>query len=205
MSAAREAGALGGSPGIDALNEWVEQAQAGDQRAFERLYRMHVDAIYGLCLRMVGDPTRAEGLTQDAFVRAWQKLGSFRREGAFGGWLRRLAIRLVIEDRRKAVRSARWLADEIELETLAESGARGPAGASVPPARVVEILEMERAVAALPAGARMVFLLHDVEGYRHREIAAVAGSSVGTVKAQLHRARMLLRRALAERPEGAPS
>ena len=205
MSAVHQAHAGGASPAIDSANEWAVQAQAGDQRAFERLYRMHVDRIYGLCLRMAGDPGRAEALTQDVFVRAWSKLGGFRAEGPFGGWLHRLAVRVVIEDRRRAARSARWLATDIEVETVAEpSDARSTAGA-VAPMAIEESVELERAVAALPEGARTIFLLHDVEGYRHREIAEMAGISAGTAKAQLHRARMLLRRALAERPEGARS
>jgi len=169
----------------------IARAQAGDQQAFERLYREHVGWVYALCLRMVGDPTEAETLTQDAFVRAWQKLDRYRGSGAFGGWLRRLTVNLVIEDRRARSRRARWLA----------GGDPADHDAPVAPPDTETALDLERAVRRLPEGARIAFVLHDVEGYRHAEIAAWAGLAPGTIKAQLHRARRLLRAALGGREE----
>jgi len=174
-----------------AVTELVEGARGGDSRAFEKLYRMHAGRIHALCLRLTGDPTQAESLTQDVFVRVWRKLDSFRAEGPFAAWLRRLAVNVVLENRRSAKREAAWLAPDGE--------ARLQAGAGSTMARPDRIMDLERAVARLPEGARTAFVLHDVEGYRHREIAAITGLAEGTIKAQLHRARKLLRTALETR------
>ncbi len=184
----------------------VAMAQGGDVAAFEQLYRRFAGQVHAVCLRLVAEPETATRLTQDAFVRAWQRLSSYRGEGAFGGWLRRLTVNVVVEDRRGERRRLRLL-EPLE----GKSGAAGatevpdPAGPSVPgggqPTRAETALDLERAVAGLPAGARLAFVLHDVEGYRHREIAQMTGLAVGTIKAQLHRARRLLRRALTEGPE----
>jgi RNA polymerase sigma-70 factor (ECF subfamily) len=174
-----------------AVTELVEGARGGDSRAFEKLYRMHAGRIHALCLRLTGDPAQAESLTQDVFVRVWRKLDSFRAEGPFAAWLRRLAVNVVLENRRSAKREAAWLAPDGE--------ARLQAGAGSTMARPDRIMDLERAVARLPEGARTAFVLHDVEGYRHREIAAITGLAVGTIKAQLHRARKLLRTALETR------
>jgi RNA polymerase sigma-70 factor (ECF subfamily) len=136
---------------------------------------------------MVADPTEAEVLTQDAFVRAWQKLGSYRFSGPFGAWLRRVSANVVIENRRSRAREARWVEDGVELAHVAAPQRRGESEVAI---------DLERAVAALPPGARMAFVLHDVYGYQHKEIAALANLATGTIKAQLHRARSLLRGAL---------
>jgi RNA polymerase sigma-70 factor (ECF subfamily) len=185
------------APGADA--EWVRRAQAGDLAAFERLYRLHAGMVHGLCLRMVADGELAERLTQDAFVRAWRKLDGYRGEGPFGGWLRRLAVNVVIEDRRQA---ARERGREVSFGEIIEMAPEASGGeipglrtahrADSPEARI----DLERAVAALPAGARQAFVLHDVSGYKHQEIAAMLGLAEGTIKAQLHRARRLLRASL---------
>ncbi len=170
----------------------VRAAQAGDTRAFEQLYRAHVGRTYALCLRMIGDPQHAEVLTQDAFVRAWEKLATYSGQGSFGGWLHRLTANLVIEDRRRAARSAAW------FTSTEDAGERAAA-----PARSIEdALSLERAIATLPPGARTAFVLHDIEGYRHREIAEMIGVASPTVRAQLHRARSLLRRALEDTRKG---
>jgi RNA polymerase sigma factor (sigma-70 family) len=188
----------------DGLADLVRRAQKGDRHAFEQLYRRQVGRIYAICLRMVADRARAEALTQDAFVRAWEKLGTYRGTGAFGAWLGRLATNVVIEEARRRSRRANWLeivsGDEMSAlhgtdTATAVAGQRWAASASQPP-DTETALDLERAIAALPAGARMVFLLHDVEGYKYREVAAHAGIAVGTVKAQLHRARRLLRETL---------
>jgi len=167
--------------------EPVTRARAGDLAAFEELYRENAGRVYAICLRMTADPSRAEELTQEAFVRAWEKLGSFRGSGAFGGWLRRLVINVVLADRRAR---GRRLARETETEDVARF--RQPGEPAPPPAA----MDLEAAIAKLPPGARTVFLLHDVEGYRHDEIAKMLRVASGTSKTQLHRARKLLREAL---------
>ena len=160
-------------------------AAAGDTRAFERLYRAHVARIHGLVRRMLGSDEATE-VTQDVFVRAWQKLGTFRGESAFGTWLHRLAVNVVLTRRAElGTRRSRFIAEEQVLERLpGRPGTRDFA------------LDFEAAIAQLPEGARHIFVLHDVEGYRHEEIAGLLGVTSGTTKAQLHRARLLLRRHL---------
>ncbi|HUF27653.1 MAG TPA: RNA polymerase sigma factor [Gemmatimonadaceae bacterium] len=163
-------------------------AAAGDRRAFERLYRTHVNRIFSLCARMSGDRTRAEELTQDVFVRAWEKLALFRGESAFSTWLHRLAVNVVLNARKTDGRN------RTRFEPVDEEGADAPvARLHFAPG---EMMDLEAAVAKLPPGARRVFVLHDVEGYKHEEIAEMFGVTVGACKAQLHRARMLLRRSL---------
>jgi RNA polymerase sigma-70 factor, ECF subfamily len=165
----------------------VRRAQQGDAAAFEQLYREHVGRVFGLCLRLSGDRARAEELTQDVFVRAWEKLGTFQGRSAFGTWLHRLAANLVLGDRRSETVRVHRVFGTAEPEKFETPGRAPDPGAA---------MDLERAIATLPPGARNVFVLHDVEGYRHEEIAAMQGSAVGTSKAQLHRARRLLREAL---------
>ncbi len=163
----------------------VARATAGDRDAFERVYRAHVGRIYSVCLRMLGDQAEAEEATQDVFIRAWQKLALYRGESAFSTWLHRLAVNLVLS-RRKADGTRRGRqADEGALDLVA--GHAAPAGIGI---------DLEAAIATLPPGARRVFVLHDVEGYKHEEIAEMLGVTSGGTKAQLHRARLLLRKAL---------
>lgn len=170
-----------------AVSETVRLAQQGDVAAFERLYRENVDRIFALCLRMSGDGARAQELTQDVFVRAWEKLGSFEGKSAFSTWLHRLAVNVVLGSRRaEGIRVGKVFGTD-DLEAY-ETPVR--------PADPGQALDLERAMARLPTGARMVFVLHDVEGYKHEEIAEMHGIAVGTCKAQLHRARRLLREAL---------
>lgn len=158
-------------------------AAAGDVRAFERLYRAHLPRVLSLVRRMAG-PRDADELTQDVFVRVWHKLAGFRGESAFGTWLHRLAANVVIERfRTEAARRQRHLDGEAIFETLPSLPRTGDLA-----------LDLEAALEHLPPGARQVFVLHDVEGYKHHEIASLLEISSGTSKAQLHRARMLLRR-----------
>ncbi len=189
----------------EAESSIIRAAQAGDARAFEQIDRRYAGQVYGLCLRMVGDVTTAETLTQDVFVRAWGKLGSFEGRGAFGGWLRRLAANQVIEDRRRLARTRRWVDSNAEVETMDQGrtaatrapNALSPVGGAVVRPRETEIaIDLERAIATLPPGARQVFVLHDISGYRYREIAEMLDVALGTVKAHLHRARSLLRKEL---------
>jgi RNA polymerase sigma-70 factor (ECF subfamily) len=163
-------------------------AAAGDRTAFERLYRRHVDRVYTLCARMVGDRTRAEELTQDVFVRAWEKLHLFRGESSFGTWIHRLAVNVVLNARKSEGR--RW--SRVEDDDEGDGVDRIAALPSTPGDR----MDLDSAIAKLPPGARRVFTLHDVEGYKHEEIAEMLGVTTGATKAQLHRARMLLRGAL---------
>jgi RNA polymerase sigma-70 factor (ECF subfamily) len=165
----------------------VEAAQGGDRLAFERLYRENERRIYGLCLRLSCDAALAEELTQEVFVRAWRKLGSFRCESAFSTWLYPLAVNVALSERRsRRRREARLLATD-EPERLERT----------PPRPAPEQgFDLERALASLPAGARAVFVLHDVEGRTHEEVAEMLGLAAGTSKAQLHRARRLLREVL---------
>lgn len=168
--------------------EWVRRAQNGDVQAFESLYRAHVSRVYALALRMTADPHRAEDLTQDAFVRAWDRLSTFRGDSAFGTWLHRLAVRVVLGDLRSR---GRW-----QEETLDEDGPESSHGEPASTFAHGERIDLERAVAALPPRARAVLVLYDIEGYRHREIAGLLGVTEGTSKTQLFRARRLLREAL---------
>ncbi len=167
-------------------SDLVRQAVAGDMRAFESLYRRHSGRVHGAVWRLSGmNPARADDLTQEAFVRAWQKLDSFRHESAFTTWLHRLAVNVALMDIRRQ-RPEDSVEDDV-LELAAEpvrdfcAGERG---------------DLERAVAALPPRARAVLVLYDIEGWKHEEIANELGMAVGSSKAQLHRARGLLKRAL---------
>lgn len=163
----------------------VALAQSGDGHAFERLYRSHVARVHSLVRRLIPDADPDE-LTQDVFVRAWQKLGLFRGEAAFGTWLHRLAVNMVLSRRGDlARRRQRFLDDDAPLE-MASSRRVTPD----------EAMDLEKAMRTLPNGSRQVFVLHDVEGYRHEEIAELLGVTVGTSKSQLHRARMAMRREL---------
>jgi RNA polymerase sigma-70 factor (ECF subfamily) len=180
----------------------VARAAAGDRGAFEGLYREHVGRVFALCVRMSGDRVAAEELTQDVFVRAWEKLALFRGESAFSTWLHRLAVNVVLH-RRKAdgIRRSRYTSSDEAAEDAGDGAIETAAAASVSPHRSGaagpgDRMDLEAAIAGLPPGARRVFVLHDVEGYKHEEIAGMLGITAGGSKAQLHRARLLLREAL---------
>lgn len=163
----------------------VALAAGGDGSAFERVYRTHVARIHSLARRMLGSH-EADEVTQDIFVRTWQKLGQFRGESAFGTWLHRLAINVVIERRRSfAIQRERTVDDPGALDAL-----------MVTPVRTDLRVDFDYAIEQLPPGAREIFVLHDVEGYKHREIAGMLDITTGTSKRQLHRARMLMRKYL---------
>jgi RNA polymerase sigma-70 factor (ECF subfamily) len=166
----------------------VRRAQHGDLTAFERLYRMHAGRVMALCLRLTSDRRRAEELMQDTFVRAWEKLGSYRGESTFGTWLHRVAVNLFLVGERGDKRRAAHVetTDSLEEFPAAVTGLGDPG----------DRIDLERAIATLPNGARMAFVLHEVEGYKHEEIAAMSGIAPATVRAQLHRARRLLMEAL---------
>jgi RNA polymerase sigma-70 factor (ECF subfamily) len=167
-----------------AERDLVARARSGDETAFAQLYRTHVGRVYAVCLRMVADRAAAEALTQDVFVRAWRGLAGFRGDSALGTWLHRLAVNEVLmAQRAERRREARVLTVDDPAER--EAAPRAPeAGLG---------LDLERAIARLPRGAREVLVLHDVEGYGHAEVGKLLGIAVGTSKAQLFRARRLLR------------
>jgi len=168
---------------------WVEQAQAGNRHAFEQLYRRHCGKIYALCWRMCGgDKALAEDMLQDAFVRAWNKLHLFRGDSKFGTWMHRLTVNVILSDKRIRVKR---LQREQELSEGIERTMVGERDVSAGLRK-----DLEAAIAGLPERARTVLVLYDIEGYRHAEIADITGMAVGSSKAQLHRARKLVRQAL---------
>jgi RNA polymerase sigma-70 factor (ECF subfamily) len=168
--------------------ELVTRAQRGDVGAFEELYRACAGRVFALCLRMCRDRDRAQELLQDVFVRVWEKLGLYRGEASFTTWVHRLAVNVVLEAERKEKRRAGRIDDDDNDERMDLGVARTDS--------VHERLDLQQAVAGLPAGARRVFVLHDIEGYQHNEIAQMTGLAEGTLRAQLHRARKLLMEAL---------
>jgi RNA polymerase sigma-70 factor (ECF subfamily) len=165
------------------IPETVRRAQAGEADAFEALYREQVGRVYALCLRLSGDRAAAEELTQDVFVRLWERLRSFRGESAFSTWLYRLATNVALMAHRARGRRERRVAS-VDDPAVFDRGTETHPG---------EALDLERALARLPAGAREVFVLHDVEGFGHAEVGRLLGIAEGTSKAQLFRARRLLR------------
>ena len=174
---------------VEREQRWVAEAREGSARAFECLYREHVNRVYALCLRMAGNDLTAEELAQEAFVKAWEKLSTFRGESRFGTWLCRLTINTVLTRLKKdGRRGLREVSDNGVLADSAPNQQRANPGLR---------MDLEQAISALPEGARIAFVLHDVEGYRHDEIAEMSGTAVGTSKAQLHRARRLLREKMA--------
>ena len=165
----------------------VRLAAEGDHDAFERLYRDHVDRVYSLALRMT-DEELAEDLTQEVFIRAWSKLDTFRGDARFGTWLHRLAVNHILS-KRESVRKRQ--ARHVPVQSIVDrvtAPIRRSSG---------EALDLESALRTLPARAKEVFVLYDIEGYGHDDIAKMTGVSVGTSKSQHHRARMLLRERLA--------
>ena len=165
----------------------VARAAAGDTRAFEALYRAHVDRVYGLCLRMTGNVGEAEDCAQEAFIQAWKKLGRFRGDSAFGTWMHRIAVNAVLGRIRKSKR------EQDRIQVAAEMGSS--------PASIGDsgnLRDLSDAIDRLPEGARHVFVLNAVYGYTHEESSDMLGVAVGTTKAQLHRARRLLAQQLEE-------
>jgi len=172
---------------IDWEGALVERARAGDTRAFERLYREHTGRVYGLCLRMTREPHTAEDCTQETFINAWRALAQFEIRSSFGTWLHRIAVNVALAKRRKAAR------DEPVPEVEVEEEAVEPDWTLETP---VEVQEIEEAIGTLPEGARDALVLHALYGYSHTEAAQMLGVAEGTCKAQLHRARGLLREKL---------
>lgn len=173
-------------PELDAVT--LERARRRDVGAFESIYRTYVDRIHGLCLRLCGNPQRAEDLTQEVFLRVWERIEAFEGRSRFYTWLYRVAVNRVMDALRSDMqRTRREVADDIVPVAEYPGKGGGPS---------LTAIDLEAALSTLPPGARSVFVLHDVEGYTHEEISSLAGIAIGTSKAQLHRARGLLRQRL---------
>jgi RNA polymerase sigma-70 factor (ECF subfamily) len=173
-------------------------AQQGDAAAFETIYQMHSRRVYALCLRMTGDPTEAEDLTQEAFLQLFRKIHTFRGESAFSSWLHRLTANIVLMRFRKK----RLVAVSLEELTRPDEERERPTiEFGAPDLRLVGVFDrvnLQTAVGQLPEGYKSMFLLHDVQGFEHNEIATMLGCSVGNSKSQLHKARKRLRELLHE-------
>ena len=180
------------NPPIAGEAEAIEAAKNGDAEAFSKLYALHKRRVYTLCLRMLGNVSEAEDMTQEAFLHLFRKLGSFRGESAFSTWLHRLTVNLVLMHLRK--KGLPLVSLEETLEPSQEDGPRKDIGArDLTLSGSVDRVTLERAIENLPPGYRLVFVLHDVEGYEHNEIAGMLECSIGNSKSQLHKARMKLR------------
>lgn len=175
------------TPQIDGDTALVRRAQRADSAAFEVLYRTHVDRIYGLCLRMTGNVAEAEDCTQDAFIQAWNKLDKFRGDSTFATWMHRVAVNTVLGRMRKSKRERDRIEAVSDMTSVPES--IGDSGS---------IQDLEEAMNKLPRGARHVFVLNAVYGYSHDETGDLLGIAAGTSKAQLHRAKRLLRQQLSK-------
>ena len=180
------------NPPIAGEAEAIAKAQAGDAPSFEMLYGLHKRRVYSLCLRMLGNVAEAEDLTQEAFLQLYRKIGTFRGDSAFSTWLHRLAVNVVLMHLRK--KGLPQVSLEETLEPSQEDGPRKDIGArDLMLSGSIDRVTLERAVEDLPPGYRLVFVLHDVEGYEHNEIADMLECSIGNSKSQLHKARMKLR------------
>jgi RNA polymerase sigma-70 factor (ECF subfamily) len=172
--------------------EAITRAQQGDGGCFEALYSMHKRRVYSLCLRMIGNTAEAEDLTQEAFLQLYRKIATFRGESAFSTWLHRLAVNVVLMHLRK--KGLPEVSLQETLEPTEEDGPKKDIGAHDQVlAGSIDRVNLERAVESLPPGYRIIFVLHDIEGYEHNEIAEMMGCSIGNSKSQLHKARMKLR------------
>jgi RNA polymerase sigma-70 factor, ECF subfamily len=194
-------------PKPDKANEAVliERAKQGDESAFEALYQMHKRRVYSLCLRMVSNPAQAEDLAQEAFLQLFRKIGTFRGESAFSTWLHRMTVNVVLMHLRKKGLPSVSLEETLETEEDAPKKEFGAEDMRL--AGSIDRLQLQRAIDKLPPGYKTVFVLHDVEGFEHNEIAEMAGCSIGNSKSQLHKARLKLRDVLkfmrAEKAESA--
>jgi RNA polymerase sigma-70 factor, ECF subfamily len=178
--------------------EVIRLAQQGDAPAFERLYELHSRRVYSLCLRMVGNTAEAEDLTQEAFLQLFRKIATFRGESAFSTWLHRLAVNVVLMRLRKKSAAETSLEEVTEPDEESGGPRRDFGGPDLRLSGSIDRVNLQRAVEQLPPGYKAVFVLHDVQGYEHNEIADIMGCSIGNSKSQLHKARMRLRGLLQE-------
>lgn len=194
LSAARKGNLAGASKKQgDQLSEAeaIDRAKSGDAEAFEVLYNLHKRRVYSLCLRMTTNTADAEDLTQEAFLQLFRKIGTFRGESAFSTWLHRMAVNVVLMRLRR--KGLQVVPIEETVETEEETPKKELGGQDPVLAGSIDRLQMQKAVGSLPPGYRTIFVLHDVEGYEHNEIAEIVGCSIGNSKSQLHKARMKLR------------
>jgi len=187
--------AKSGAPTNGGEDNVLARAQAGDHAAFAQLYSLHKRRIYSLCLRMVGNIAEAEDLTQEAFLQLHRKIATFRGDSAFSTWLHRLAINVVLMQLRKKGLSVISL-DEAMEPSVEERPGRSFGAPDLILSGAIDRMALQRAIDELPAGYRLIFVLHDIEGYEHNEIAGMLDCSVGNSKSQLHKARLKLRDAL---------
>ena len=178
--------------------EAIRLAQQGDAGAFERIYRLHNRRVYALCLRMVGNTAEAEDLTQDAFLQLFRKIGTFRGESAFSTWLHRLAVNVVLMKLRKKTLPETSLEESTDPDDETSGPKREIGAPDLLLSGSIDRVHLERAIEQLPPGYRQVFVLHDVQGFEHNEIARLMECSIGNSKSQLHKARMRLRELLQE-------
>ena len=178
--------------------EAIRRAQAGDPAAFEYLYQLHSRRVYALCLRMVSNPADAEDLTQEAFLQLFRKIGTFRGESAFSTWLHRMTVNVVLMRLRKKSLPTDSLEETLEPDAETSGPKRDVGAPDLRLSGAVDRVNLERSIEKLPPGYRTVFVLHDVQGYEHNEIADIMGCSVGNSKSQLHKARTRLRELLQE-------
>jgi RNA polymerase sigma-70 factor (ECF subfamily) len=184
-------------PGYNATDiELARAAALGDGAAFEKLYQQHHRRVYSLCLRMLGNSSQAEDLSQEVFLQVYRKIGSFRGESAFTTWLHRLTVNQVLMHFRKRGVKLEHTSEEGDFTNVVETPLQSTRRISL-----VDRMTLEKAISQLPPGYRTVFVLHDVEGYEHEEIGSILGISVGTSKSQLHKARMRLRELILKKNE----
>ena len=176
--------------------EAIERAKQGDAEAFQFLYNLHKRRVYSLCLRMTGNTASAEDLTQEAFLQLFRKIGTFRGESAFSTWLHRMAVNVVLMQLRKKGLPVVPIDEATEGDEEGSVVKKEPGAPDERLAGSIDRLQLQRAVDELPPGYRTIFVLHDVEGYEHNEIAAIVGCSIGNSKSQLHKARIKLRELL---------
>jgi RNA polymerase sigma-70 factor (ECF subfamily) len=174
--------------------EAIERAKQGDEAAFEALYNLHKRRVYSLCLRMVSNPAQAEDLAQEAFLQLFRKIGTFRGESAFSTWLHRMTVNVVLMNLRR--KGLPLVSLEETLETDEETPRKELGAPDLKLTGSIDRLQLQRAIEKLPPGYKTVFVLHDVEGFEHNEIAEMVGCSIGNSKSQLHKARLKLRDAL---------
>jgi RNA polymerase sigma-70 factor (ECF subfamily) len=185
------------------LGEAIRLANRGDSAAFEVIYRLHSRLVYSICLRMLRDPFEAEDLTQETFVLLLRKIHTFRGESAFSSWLHKLTTNLVLMRFRKKIPPSASL-DEISANTENGEPRNEIGGPDLNLSGLFDRINLQAAIDLLPLGCKTTFILHDVEGYEHKEIAGILGCSVGNSKSQLHRARKRLRKLLLGTPYHAP-
>jgi len=174
--------------------EAIERAKQGNEAAFEALYNLHKRRVYSLCLRMVSNPAQAEDLAQEAFLQLFRKIGTFRGESAFSTWLHRMTVNVVLMNLRR--KGLPLVSLEETLETDEETPRKELGAPDLKLTGSIDRLQLQRAIEKLPPGYKTVFVLHDVEGFEHNEIAEMVGCSIGNSKSQLHKARLKLRDAL---------